>query len=106
MQFTVLFNVAIICLAEICGQSCLKKLHAEPEKFWLFLMAMGFYICIFYMLLKSYGSTTMGSVNALWSGLSVLTIFTVGFLFFEELVSLKQAVGAACIVIGVVLILS
>ena len=106
MQFNVLFNVAVICLAEICGQSCLKKLHAEPEKFWLFTMAIAFYMCIFYMLLKSYDSTTMGSVNALWSGISVLTIFTTGFLLFEEVVSLKEAVGAACIVIGIVLILS
>jgi multidrug transporter EmrE-like cation transporter len=99
-QISVLFNVVLICLAEICGQSCLKKFHGEPEKFWFFIAAMAFYMCIFYLLIKSYSSTTMGSVNALWSGASVLTIFTAGFLFFEEVVSYKAAIGAVFIVIG------
>lgn len=99
-QVSVLFNVALICLAEICGQSCLKKFHGEPEKIWFFIAAMAFYMCIFYLLIKSYNLRSMGSVNALWSGASVLTIFTTGFLFFEEVISYKAAIGAVFIVIG------
>jgi multidrug transporter EmrE-like cation transporter len=99
-NLTVIGILSLIILAEIGGQSCLKKLHHEPDKPYLFFAALAFYACICFLLWKSYSFKNMGTMNALWSSMSVLTIFTAGILLFNEPLTPGAFVGAVLVISG------
>ena len=105
-NISIIGSLSLILLAEICGQSCLRKLHAEPEKYYLFFVALLFYAGICFLLMKSYSFKSMGSVNALWSSISVLTIFLTGLILFNEPITLKALIGAILIIAGITCILT
>lgn len=80
-----LFLVVVILgivLAECIGQSCLKTLFHNPSKIHYFAAGVLAYSVVCYLLLVSYRYKSMGLINVLWSGLSVLAVLAAGALFF------------------------
>lgn len=107
MQTTLLLLgiVTLISLSECAGQGCLKSFYAEPSKTYLYLLGIAFYAIVCTLLVMSYRYTSMGLINVLWSGVSVLVIVSAGMLFFNETITRLDAIGVAMILVGMSLVL-
>ncbi len=100
-----IFLVLFISSFECMGEICLKKLHLNPQRFWLFIAAVTFYTVVCFLLFIAYRYNGMGIVHVLWSGVSILLVLSVGIFYFNEQVTLLDKVGIVCIIIGMILIL-
>ena len=97
-----LFNIILlISISECMGTSCLKKLHLNPQRYWLFIMAVVCYVVVCMLLLVSYRYKTMGMVNVIWSGLSIVVILVAGIIFFNEQVTTYDKIGVILIIAGI-----
>lgn len=96
--------ILFISISECLGQSCLKKFHINPipENNYLYYLAVVFYSLVCLLLLLSYKYKSMGLVNVLWSGLSVLLILSTGILFFHEKITFLDKMGVIFIVMGII----
>ena len=103
MQNTVIlvFLVLLISLSECLGQTCLKKYSLTPTSHWLYWLGVSFYALVCLLLVFSYKYRGMGLINVLWSGLSVLTIVSVGLIFFDETVTRLDWLGIALVITGI-----
>lgn len=101
----ILFLIILISVAECVGTTCLKKMYIEPQKYWLFFMAVGAYILVCLMLFVSYRYETMGLINVLWSGVSILVILGAGMIFFNETITGYDKIGIVLILGGMTFIL-
>ena len=104
-MFDVLLIILLISISECTGTSCLKQLHLDPKRYWLFIVAILCYVVVCMLLLVSYRYKTMGMVNVIWSGLSILVILTAGVIFFNEVVTAYDKVGVILIIAGMAFIL-
>jgi multidrug transporter EmrE-like cation transporter len=100
-KLALIILVFAISISECLGQSCLKTYHKAPEKTHLYIAGVLFYTIVCALLVMSYKYKGMGLVNVLWSGLSVLVIFSTGVLFFDESITRMDMIGAAMIVSGI-----
>ncbi len=96
-----LFLVLLISLSECLGQSCLKKYSLTPTKHWLYWLGVFFYAMVCILLVLSYKYKGMGLINVIWSGLSVLTIVSIGLLFFNETVTPLDWLGIGLVIFGI-----
>lgn len=93
--FIVIILLIVIC--EACAQSCANMYrHTDKNCYW-FIGGL-FYLIVVYLLSQAHRHAKMGIVNSIWSGLSVVTIASVGYLCFDQKLSADK-VG----VMGVVL---
>lgn len=92
--------IASIVLSETVAQYYIKQYHEIPSKYY-YLMGLGFYGMVVYLLNKSYDYTTMGTAQVLWSGLSCLSILLVGRFFFGEKVEANEWIGMSLILLGI-----
>lgn len=97
--------VCLISTSECIGEICLKKLHLNPDRFWLFIAAVVFYTIVCFLLFISYRYRGMGIVHVLWSGISILLVLSVGIFYFEEKITMMDKLGIIFILLGMVLIL-
>ena len=95
--------VLLISISECIGQSCLKKFHINPlpKNNYLYYLAVLFYSIVCLLLLLSYKYKSMGLVNVLWSGISVLVILSSGILFFNEKITILDKIGVILILLGI-----
>jgi len=92
--------ILFIVACEACAQSCANKLLHSGSAYYL--IAGGFfYLMVIYLLSNAHKYAPMGVVNAIWSGLSVLTIATVGSCVFGQKITMDQAAMMGVIAIGV-----
>jgi multidrug transporter EmrE-like cation transporter len=100
---TLLILVLFISLSECMGQSCLKKFHLNPlpNNNYLYYLAVLFYGIVCLLLLLSYRYKSMGLVNVLWSGISVLVVLSAGALFFHEKITFLDKLGVLFILLGI-----
>ena len=98
-----IFVVILISFSECLGQSCLKKYYNEPvpKNSYLYFLAVVFYSIVCLLLLLSYNYKSMGIVNVLWSGISVLAVLSSGILFFHEKITIYDKIGVALILLGI-----
>jgi len=61
-----------------------------------------FYICSLYFLTLTLKSLEVSIAYAIWSGMGMIIITLIGFMYFNESVSLLKIVAIALIIIGVV----
>ena len=92
--------IASIVLSETVAQYYIKKYQEIPSKYY-YLMGLGLYGMVVYLLNKSYEHTTMGTVKILWAGLSCLTVLLVGKFFFGEKVEANEWIGMSLILLGI-----
>jgi multidrug transporter EmrE-like cation transporter len=93
--------VLLISFSECLGQSCLKKYSLTPASHWLYWLGVVFYAMVCLLLVFSYKYRGMGIINILWSGLSVLTIVTVGIFFFDEKLTALDWTGILLVLLGI-----
>lgn len=92
--------IASIVLSETVAQYYIKKYQEIPSKYY-YLMGLGLYGMVVYLLNKSYEHTTMTTVKILWAGLSCLTVLLVGRFFFGEKVEANEWIGMSLILLGI-----
>lgn len=85
------------------GRNCVTdNSHARA---WAFLtLAVACYAGVTYFLFVSYQYKGVGIVNAMWSGLSILLMMAIGFVFFNERATRREYLGVLFIFAGVLLI--
>ena len=98
MHLVIIIVGIVIC--EAIAQYHIKLYNEIPEKYY-YLMGLGFYGIIVYLLNEAYNKTTMGTAKVLWAGMSSITILLVGRLFFGEKIETNEWVGMMLILLGV-----
>lgn len=92
--------IASIVLSESIAQYYIKLYQEIPSKYY-YLMGLGFYGMIVYLLNKAYEHSTMGTVKILWAGLSCISILLIGRFFFGEKVEANEWIGMSLILLGI-----
>ena len=104
-MFNNLFVIIIlITLFECIAQGCLKKFF-KNSKLYFFGISVICYVTICYLLVCSYQYKSMGIVNCIWSGMSILFIVSIGYIFFNEIIDIKDIIGIRLIILGIYFIL-
>tara|TARA_B100000902_G_scaffold384718_1_gene425204 strand:- start:1108 stop:1488 length:381 start_codon:yes stop_codon:yes gene_type:complete len=98
MHLVIIIVGIVIC--EAIAQYHIKLYNEIPEKYY-YLMGLGFYGIIVYLLNEAYNKTTMGTAKVLWAGMSSITILLIGRLFFGEKIETNEWVGMMLILLGV-----
>jgi small multidrug resistance pump len=92
--------LAVAIVMEVIATSALKA--SEGFTRWLpSLLVVGGYAAAFYLLSLTLRSMPVGVVYAVWSGVGVVLITLVGWLWFEQELDLAAFVGIALIASGV-----
>jgi len=103
--FYLVIVVLAICIMECIGQSCLKAMFENPTRIHMFIAGVVSYGIVCYLLVLSYRYKSMGLINVLWSGMSVLAMLTAGALFFHERITPIDIMGVILTLAGIALIL-
>lgn len=96
--------ITFIVIAETIAISFVKKFHnGDGTKYYL--LAVLFYAIVCYLLHRSFGlKNSMGIVNVVWSGISVMCVLLAGVLFFHEKIHLHDIIAASMITGGLMII--
>jgi len=89
---------------ETLGQYLSRKYTDNKDKLWMIMVAVVCYLGIVYILTQTYGFENIGIVNALWSGLALVSVAIVGYFFFEERFSNQDYVAIGLILTGTILL--
>lgn len=89
--------------AETIGTSALQASH-QFTRLWPSLMVVLAYGISFYLLALTLKVLPVGVMYALWSGLGILFIALIGWLYFGQSLDLPAVIGMALIVAGIVVI--
>lgn len=92
---------AIVC--EIAATSLLKYAALAPSLAAIAGVIVG-YGAAFFALALALRDLGVGEAYALWSAAGTLGIFLIGAFFFGEAMSLLKILGAALIVLGIILV--
>jgi multidrug transporter EmrE-like cation transporter len=95
--------IILIVISEAIAQNYIKKGSINGDLKYLFV-SIFFYGWICYMLYKLYGRNNMGSTFAIWSITSSITIYLLGFLMYDEFLTLNDIIGFLLCAIGLYLI--
>lgn len=101
MLNNILVIIILISIFECIAQGCLKKYFQKKNNLYLFGIGVICYTVVCYLLVQSYGFKSMGMVNCLWSGVSILFIVWIGYAFFNEKIAVQDIVGIVLIIIGI-----
>ena len=101
MKYYLFLAAAILC--ETIGTSFLKKTDqfTKPIPTLVFVVAM---ISSFYLLTHALKGIPIGISYAIWSGVGIVLISTVGYFVYKERLDLPALIGLGFIIAGVVII--
>ena len=100
-----LFGLIIGLVAlESIGQYLARKYTDNKDKLWMFIVAVICYLLIVYALTKTYDYENIGFVNALWSGLALVSVAMIGYFFFDERFNNQEYVAIGLILAGTILL--
>lgn len=94
-------SIAIVC--EVIATSALKASDGFTRLGPSVVVVIG-YVVSFYCLSLTLRSIPVGIVYAIWSGVGIVLISTVGWLLFDQSLSPVALLGMAFITIGVVIL--
>ena len=94
--------LAIAIIAEVVGTSALKASNEFTEPLPSLFVVIGYSIA-FYFLSLVLKTIPVGIAYAIWSGLGIVLIATVGFFYFGQRLDLPAILGMALVVAGVVI---
>lgn len=95
--------ILFIVASEAIAQACIKKCKMT-QKWHFYLLAVFFYGLVCAGLYNMYSYKSMGIANLLWSCLSIITMLTVGVIFFHEEVNYYDILGIILIFSGLALV--
>jgi small multidrug resistance pump len=88
---------------EVLGTSALKLTNGFSRPYALAAVVVG-YCCAFYFLSLALRTLPIGIAYAVWSGVGVVCVSFIGWIFYRERLGATAIVGIALIVIGVVIL--
>ena len=89
--------------AEVLGTSCLRLSQGMTKPFPTLLVFLAYAIAMG-LLSKVVMSLPLGLTYALWSGIGTVAIVLVGWLAYQQTLSVAQLIGIGMITSGVVLV--
>lgn len=92
---------AIVC--EVIGTSFLQQSQQFTRLVPTVLMAV-FYGAAFFLLSITLKTLPVGVAYAIWSGLGIVLISAVGYVFFRQTLDLAAMIGLGLIIAGVVVV--
>jgi|SRR5690242_6106584 len=95
--------VILIVIFETTAISCVKEYHKCDKVGYMILAIMGYAIVCYLLNRSFYYRDSMGMINVLWSGLSVMAVATMGVLLFKEKITTCDIISGALIASGVLL---
>jgi small multidrug resistance pump len=95
--------LAIAIITEVIGTSALKATE-EFTKFWPSIIVLVGYLTSFYFLTLCLRHIPVGIAYALWSGVGIILIATVGWLLYKQSLDMPGVIGIGFIIVGVVVI--
>lgn len=104
MLNNLLVIIVLISLFECIAQGCLKNFF-KNSKLYFFAISVICYAAVCYLLVCSYSFKSMGMVNCIWSGVSIIFIVCIGYVFFNEKIDIQDIMGIGLIIIGIWFIL-
>lgn len=99
--FGLIFSLVVL---ETLAQYLSRKFSENKDKLWMFVIPVICYLLIVYTLIKTYNYENIGFINALWSGLALVTVAGVGYFFFEEKFNNQEYVAIGLILVGTILL--
>lgn len=99
---TTLKLVLLMSFLETIAQTSLRYYHSNDRKIF-FVFTVILYGVIMYILSRIYDYDGMGIANALWSGLTVISIAYVGYRFYGEEIFMRDFIGYGMIIGGMIL---
>lgn len=92
-QTVLMFSIVSIVICETIAQTCLKK--SETHQMYV-VIAVLLYAFICYLLLVCYRNKGyMGQVNMMWNLMSIISVISVGYLLFNESISINKLIAVA-----------
>ena len=95
--------IVLIVISEAVAQNYIKKSSLNGNLNYL-LISTFFYFWICVMLYRLYGRNNMGSTFAIWSVTSTISIYVLGFLLYDEVMTPNDIIGFALCTLGLYLI--
>jgi len=93
----------IAIVAEVVGTSALKASDGFTKWIHNVIVVVGYGLA-FYFLSLVLRSIPVGVAYAIWSGLGIVLISLVGYIYFKQPLDLPAITGMALIIIGVIVI--
>jgi len=90
-------------LAETIGTSALQA-SQQFTRLWPSLLVVGSYAVSFYLLALTLKYMPVGIMYAIWSGLGIVLIAGIGFVYFGQKLDAPAFIGLAMIIGGIVII--
>lgn len=95
--------ILLIVFCETSAISCIKRFHNHSGAQY-FLLAVLLYGMVCYLLHRSfYLKDSMGMVNLIWSGISVMAVALTGILLFKEKVHVHDIFAGSLIMVGMMI---
>lgn len=101
MQPWVFLSIAII--SEVIATSCLKASEGFT-RFWPSVVVVIGYLLAFYLLSLTLKTIPVGIAYAVWSGIGIVLIAMVGWLFLGQKLDMPAIIGLVFIITGVMVI--
>lgn len=95
--------IILVVIAESFAQNYIKESSLSQNKNYLFISVF-FYGFVCYFLYTLYRFNNMGPIFLLWSITSSLSVYSLGYLFYGEPISLYDLVGVAFCALGLYLV--
>ncbi|MFO1145612.1 MAG: SMR family transporter [Rhodospirillales bacterium] len=95
--------LGIAILAEVVGTSALKASEGFSRPAPAVLAATGYAIALYFLSLTMRTIPT-GIIYAIWSGLGIVLISAVGWVWFKQTLDLPAIIGLGLIVLGVIVV--
>ena len=90
-------------LAETIGTTALQA-SAQFSRFWPSVLVVVGYAIAFYLLGLTLKYMPVGIVYAIWSGLGIVLIASIGFIVFGQRLDLPAIIGLCMIIAGILVI--
>lgn len=101
MQPWIFLSIAII--SEVIATSCLKASEGFT-RFWPSVVVVIGYLLAFYLLSLTLKTIPVGIAYAVWSGVGIVLIAMVGWLFLGQKLDMPAIIGLVFIITGVMVI--
>lgn len=97
------FTLIIAICAEVIASSSLKATEGFTKIIPSIVVIIG-YITSFYFLSITLKTLPMGIAYAIWSGLGIILISLIGYVFYKQSIGMTSIIGIIFIIIGVIII--
>ncbi|MBN9167715.1 MAG: QacE family quaternary ammonium compound efflux SMR transporter [Myxococcales bacterium 68-20] len=95
--------LGLAIVLEVTGTTYLQKSEQFTKLVPTIVMA-GCYLCSFYLLSQALKTIPVGIAYAIWSGLGIVLISTVGYVVLRQPLDRAAVIGLGFIVVGVVIV--